>query len=357
MPIYDIKKSYLENAEEGPIFSGPLVDQSREISYNFLGFDVSSPIGIPAGPLLNASWISFAAQMGFDILTYKTIRSKAHNAHPVPNMIYVETNGFLSPEQEGGAIKVSKSIPKTMDELALTNSFGIPSRDHDYLLADIAKAQKSLRKGQVMIVSVVGTPRPNEDFGQDFAEAAKLAIDGGAQIIEANFSCPNVLTCEGSLDQDPEGVFEISSKIKKQIGSVPLIIKIGVYTDIELLKQVMTAAARAGVEAVCGINAMSMKVYNDEGMPALGEKRLSAGICGGPIRLATLDFIEKARAVNTKEKLGLTIMGTGGVTSYEHFDLFFDKGADVAMCATGMMWDPHLAQKYHNNGKKPWMKK
>ncbi len=42
--------------------------------------------------------------------------------------------------------------------------------------------------------------------------------------------------------------------------------------------------------------------------------------------------------VNKEEKLGLTIMSTGGVTVPEHFDDFFEAGADVAMSAVGMLW-------------------
>jgi hypothetical protein len=53
-------------------------------------FVVATPIGVPAGPLLNARWIEVAAKLGFDVLTYKTIRSVEFSGHPVPNMIYVD---------------------------------------------------------------------------------------------------------------------------------------------------------------------------------------------------------------------------------------------------------------------------
>jgi hypothetical protein len=38
---------------------------------------VASRLGVPAGPLLDSNWTSFAARMGFDIVTYKTIRTQA----------------------------------------------------------------------------------------------------------------------------------------------------------------------------------------------------------------------------------------------------------------------------------------
>lgn len=347
--IYDIKKSYLENAEDGPFFSGKLpsrVFPPEEQWEDFLGFKVASKIGVPAGPLLNSRWISFGARAGFDILTYKTIRSKEHPAHPLPNMVYVETPGFLSSEQEGGALKMTDVEPADMEHLAVTNSFGIPSRTPEYLIKDIHVANASLAPGQVMIVSVSGTPRPGVDFVEDFVDAGRLALAGGAKILEANFSCPNVITCEGSVHTSPDAVYTISKRIIDAT-KIPLIIKIGVIIDEKVMKDVMVAAARAGVRAICGINALSMRVENRDGSASLGENRAKSGICGGPIRMATLDFIDMAKRINDREKLGLIIMATGGVTLPEHFDEFFAHGADVAMTATGMMWDPLLGIKYH----------
>ena len=349
-PIYDINRSYLENLEEGPFFEGVIPQRilpAEEEWHDFLGFKVAALLGVPAGPLLNGRWALFAAEMGFDIVTYKTIRSLPQQAHPLPNMIYVDTQGMLTHSRAEETLVQAKQPPQDVASLAATNSFGIPSMDKDFLMADIAAANASLAPGQVMIVSIVGTPRDGEDFLEDFAICSQIALEGGAKIIEADLSCPNVATCEGSLFSSPEMVFEISHRIRKVIGSTPLVIKVGVIPEEELLKQVMLAAAKAGVQAICGINTMSMKVVKANGEPALGEKRLRAGVCGGPIREVALDFVRKARKVNDYEKLGLTIMGTGGATSPEHFDLFFDAGADVAMSAVGMLWDPYLAARYH----------
>jgi dihydroorotate dehydrogenase len=45
--------------------------------------------------------------------------------------------------------------------------------------------------------------------------------------------------------------------------------------------------------------------------------------------------------------LFLALLGCGGIMLPEHFDAFFEAGADVAMSATGLMWDPYLAMRYH----------
>lgn len=358
-PVYNIDKTYLENLEQGPFFKGELPERilpPKNEWVDFLGFKVAVPLGVPAGPLLNGKWVTFAARMGFDIVTYKTIRSRPHPAHPAPNMIYVDTKGPLVKGRYQETLKQSKHAPEHMEDLAATNSFGIPSMGKDYLMKDIAEANASMGPGQIMIVSVVGTPRPDEDFVADFADCAKIALDAGAKIIEADLSCPNVKTCEGSLFLSPESVADISKRIQKAIGAVPQIIKVGVIEDKEVLRQVMITAARAGVRAICGINTVSMKVVNDEGKAALGENRLKSGVCGGPIRLAALEFTRMAYEVNKEEKLGLTIMSTGGVTVPEHFDDFFEAGADVAMSAVGMLWDPYLAARYHQMGTKGWKK-
>lgn len=349
-PIYDIEKSYLENLEEGPFFEGEIPERELPAEsewIDFLGFQVASPIGVPAGPLLNSRWVAFAAEMGFDIVTYKTIRSKPQVAHPLPNMIYVDTKGVLTPDRYQETLTQAIFPPKNMSMLAATNSFGIPSRDSTYLIEDIECANNSLSPGQVMIVSVVGTPRPEEDFFEDFVAATRIALAGGARIIEADLSCPNVSSCEGSLFTNPDAIYEISRRMKQVMGTVPLVIKVGVIEEKEILRQVMLSAAKGGVQAICGINTVSMKVVKGDGTPALGEKRLRAGVCGGPIHSAALDFIQKAHQVNREERLDMTIMGTGGVTTHEQFEQFFNAGADIAMSAVGMLWDPYLAARYH----------
>lgn len=352
-PLYDIQKSYLENADHGPCFQEriPTRHGLPENSWiDFLGFRLASPIGVPAGPLLNAKWTGLASQLGYDILCYKTIRSFDFVGHPLPNIIHVASEQSLDPHHLPLHILLERSPPLSMRHLGITNSFGMPSRSPEYLRVDIPKADAQLKKGQLLIVSIVGTPpqkgQPKE-FIENFVETALLAKECGAKVIEANFSCPNVATGEGCLYYNPSAVYEISSHIVKALKNIPLIIKVGIFPNKKTMEDTFIAAARAGVRGVGGINTISMKVVTQEGKPALGEGRWTSGICGTPIRMAALDFLQQARGIIDKEKLGLTLIGTGGITLPEHFIQFFNRGADVAMTATGMMWDPYLALRYH----------
>lgn len=348
--LYDIHKSYLENAEHGPFFNGTIPQRTmppKETWIDFLGHKVASPIGVPAGPLLTSQWIDLAAKLGFDIPTYKTIRSLEHPSHPLPNMVYVDTHGMINTSGTLSPATLAHKPSSHIEELAVTNSFGMPSKSPSFLLEDIPRANALLREGQVMVVSVVGTVRSDCTFIEDFVRAALLAKEAGAKIIEANFSCPNVDKSEGCLFMNPQTVAEIGKALVKAIAPIPLIIKAGIFASSEQMRAVFIAAARAGVRAISGINTVSMSVVDAHGAPVLGPKRLTSGICGGPIRSVALDFVENAARINRSEKLDLTVIGVGGITLPEHFDLFLNAGAHVAMSATGMMWDPYLAARYH----------
>jgi len=342
-PIYDIKKSYVDNLEHGPFFDSEFPKRQMpdpDLWIDFLGFPVASPLGVPAGPLLSSNWTKLAAELGFDIVIYKTIRSKPFPAHPLPNMIYVNT--------QDAPPAIRTELPAhSIEELGVTNSFGMPSMSPAFLMEDIARANEALVPGQVLVVSVVGTPRPNEDFFEDFVKTALFAREAGAKIIEANFSCPNVATKDGILYTNPDTVYQLGTKLVKALGETPLIIKVGLFQSDKQMREVLNAAAKAGIRAVSGINTVSMPVVNESGEPALGEKRKTSGICGGPIRESALKFIRTARNFIDEDKLDLCLMGCGGITTAEHFEQFLDAGANVAQSATGMMWDPLLAMRYH----------
>jgi hypothetical protein len=58
---------------------------------------VASPLGVPAGPLLDSKWTTLAANLGYDIVTYKTIRTCASTGHAPPNVLYLQADGKQLP--------------------------------------------------------------------------------------------------------------------------------------------------------------------------------------------------------------------------------------------------------------------
>src|SRR6185369_3047603 len=100
-PFYDPTKSYDQNYAEGPfgIFADGEVHNDTEPAYEFFGYPVHTPFGIPAGPLLNSNFMRGAFDKGFDLAIYKTVRSDVYPCHPFPNVLAVHPGEKLTFER------------------------------------------------------------------------------------------------------------------------------------------------------------------------------------------------------------------------------------------------------------------
>ena len=309
--------------------------------YDFLGYKIASSIGISACAITTSKGIWLAARLGCDILTYKTIRCYEWPAHPQPNITYIDQSVPLAYDETKKTIVAHNYKPAHSSDIAIANSFGIPSMDAEWTKNDIQKAKQSLLEGQVLIVSIFGNTL------DEWIKTAQLAIESGADIIEANFSCPNIGTHNEPIYTRPDDIFSIAQALVQTIPTeIPIIIKCGIFTDHELMKQALIAAAKAGVKGICGINSVPMKIINSDGTPTFGTRSI-AGVSGMPIQELALDFIQTASTIIQNENLDLVLVGVGGVTMASHFSQFLAAGATIALSATGMMYNPYIAAEYH----------
>ncbi len=346
-PTYDVTKSYDWNYENGPVFTGEIPAKKVTTKpVKLFDFELNSPLGIPAGPLLNSNWIKLYAELGWDILVYKTVRSIEFPAHPNPNCIFIHTDRQFEPTDAGSAITGDFVEPDSVSGLMITNSFGMPSKSPDVWMADIDKAHSYLSDGQVMVVSVVGSVGVERELIEDYAHCARLAKEAGAKIIEVNYSCPNVCTGEGAIFTDAETSRAISKVVKEAIGPTPLLIKVGNYINADFMETVISANAPY-VDGIAGINTIAMKVYNDKKEQALsGEGRLVSGLCGAGIRDAGQKFTEELAEIRKKNKFDFIICGVGGMMTPEDIDQRLSAGADIVMSATAAMWEPGLTMAW-----------
>jgi dihydroorotate dehydrogenase len=347
-PIYDPLKTYEENYQEGPFGAftdGKVYKQKGEPQHEFLGHKVYLPFGIPAGPLLNSKYVKAAFEKGFDIPVYKTVRADYFPCHPFPNVLAVHFKGNdLTLE------KLQEPIPTDThyeDPISITNSFGVPSRRPEVWQEDVRKAISYEGKGQVMVLSFMGTVKKDQtqqEFIDDFILAGKLANETGAKVVEANLSCPNIGD-EGLVCYNLEVTEKVVKGIRKVIGDTPLVLKVGYYkndADLETLARI----AQEYAHDVAGINTLQATVVDGKGEPALpGPNRLKSGICGRGIKWAGLDFVKRLKKTRDKKGYKFSITGVGGVTSPKDYFEYKEAGADVVMSATGAMWNPDLAQE------------
>jgi len=347
-PFYDPTKTYDENYAEGPFGAFAADDtyqRAGEPQVDFLGQKVYAPFGIPAGPLLNSAFCAAAFKKGFDICVYKTVRSDVFPCHPFPNVLAIHPQGDLTFD----ALQKPLIADAVYTEpLSITNSFGVPSKAAPVWQEDVKRAIAAAGKGQVLVLSFMGTVRKDQmqqEFIDDYALAARYAAETGAKILETNLSCPNIGN-EGLVCYDLDVTEKVTKAIRKEIGSTPLILKVGYYqndADMERLAEITDAYA----DSVSGINTLQGEIRDAQGEQALpgSPARLRSGVCGSGIRWAGLDFVKRMHAIREKRGFTFSIEGVGGVVNPEDYKAYRDLGADSVMSATGAMWNPYLAKE------------
>lgn len=348
--MYDPTKTFDDNVDHGPFpadASRPPYKNEGEPAYEFLGHKLYSPFGIGAGSLPTSKHVAYAFQRGFDVVCYKTQRSVVFPANEFPNVVYVDVEGDLTLEKAAQPLIGHRESAAPVEKLTITNSFGNPSRGPEFWQADMKKAVAAQGKGQLLIASVVGTIQEGftpEDYHDDFAKTAKLAVGAGVQVIEINLSCPNVAN-EGILCYSQDAVISVCKRVKAAIGEVPLIAKIGYFApdQQELLEQIVLETTDY-LSAFSAINTIPAAVVDDQGNQMLpGEGRLKSGMCGAGIKWAGLDMVGRLDDLRKKHALNFEIIGIGGVATPEDFKQYRDAGADVVQSVTAAMWNPDLA--------------
>lgn len=335
----------------------PLHSQLPYKQFHIFGYPLNSPIGIGPCPLTaDAHNITHMARNGFDVITYKTIRTAAHATHAQPCVFKVDCQP-ITLDDWAMVRQFSYAQPITLDcfnssaSTSLVNSYGIGSRDAQETVQDIRASKNALTKGQVLIVSVHGSGKNKDDLIADFVEAAKIAVAGGADIVELNVSCPNVNNNLRFIYQDASLVYDICRAVCSEFVHIPCTIKVGLFQNIQQMKDVLCAAHAAGVRGVCGINTVPLRVLNYDGQPLFGKGRDIAGLSGAALFDVTKEFVKQAREIIDEHNLELTLFALGGIMQQEQFDELLVAGADIVQCVTGALCNRDLAFAYHDAHK------
>lgn len=352
-PFYDPTKSYEENYDRGPF--GAFKDGGayepfdytqgkQEPQYNFLGQKVYLPFGIPAGPLLNSKFCQGAFRQGFDIAVYKTVRSNFFPCHPFPNVLAVKLGGDLTMEKAEEKLVANNDYSAP---LSITNSFGVPSKDVSFWQTDAKKAISYAKKGQVLVMSFMGTVKENQtadEFIADYALAGKLAYQTEAKILEMNLSCPNIGN-EGLVCYNLEMTKKVCEAVRKEIGDTPLILKVGYYKSDDDLKKLVNIASQYA-QGIAAINTIQAEIIDENGNQALpGKNRARSGVCGACIKWAGIDMTRRLKESVKRQGVSVKVIGVGGVMEAQDYFDYIEAGADAVMSATGAMWNPYLAKE------------
>lgn len=345
---YRTDRSYEWNYAHGPVWTGGLPVVPDTPTKRCFGYAVASRIGISAGLLLNSSWIEFYARCGFDMLTYKTVRSRRRACYAKPNWLFVDSADTPALDTAGHPVH-ARAQPLSGDyrDWTSTVSFGMPSRDPSVWIADVARARSLIGPRQVLVVSVVATAAAGasaEDIVGDFGNLAAMAREAGAQLVEANLSCPNVHSAEGDLYLDAVLSGRIAHAMREAAGSLPVLLKIGHVPDQARLAALLRAVA-GHAQGMVIVNGLSRPVLDGAGGPAFGASRRQAGILGRGVHRVGVGDVARAVRLIRHERLDLEVAGVGGITGADDVERYFEAGACAALMGSAPMFEPALAAR------------
>jgi len=303
---------------------------------------VDSQMGIAAGPLPNSRWVEAYARLGYGLLTYTTVRTSPRAAFVHPNLVYCRLDDPA----------VAEHAPRKLDPGAVTwaVSFGLPSADPDEWRGDVMRAKSKLRAGQILIVSVVGTPVPDggdEQLADDYALCARWAAEAGADVIEVHLSCPS------TTGEHPQMIFEnlalsalIVDRVRRAVGQRPVIAKLGATRSPRALHELASRLAPR-LDGFVLVNGVQRRILKPDESPAFpGEHRAVGGVVGAAVFEHCFVQVEELLAWRKAGAWNRAVLAVGGLTTVARARAALAAGADAAMVATAALVDPLIAARF-----------
>lgn len=274
------------------------------------------------------------------MLTYATVRSVARPAHPLPNLRFVEN-------LQHAAVARPASAGVTARTLAV--STGIPSAEPELWRKDVRRAKDRLGPGQILVVSVVGTPGPEGDgdaLAADYARCAAWAAEAGADAIEVHLACPNPDAPDGTMVfEDARLATHIVDRVRA-VARQPVVAKLGAFRSPRLLHETLGRLGRR-VQGFTLVHGIQRRVLTEAGEPAFDTKeRELARVVGSDTYPACARQVQEAIAWRKAGDWQRAILAVGGITTVERVRHILREGADVALVDTAALEDPLLAFRF-----------
>ncbi|MBI1847342.1 MAG: hypothetical protein HYR86_10265 [Candidatus Rokubacteria bacterium] len=341
--IYRTDRSYAWNYGHAPT-----LPRTRRVPMGpgglLFGQRLNSPLGIAAGPLLNSRWIEGYARLGFDVLTYATVRSRYHPAHVLPNIRHVDN-------REQSAVAARRHT-NSNGSTTIAVSTGLPSMEPDVWRKDVRRAKERIGRGQMLIVSVVGTADPGADaeiFISDYARCAAWAAEAGADAVEVHLAVPTPLGEPGLfVYENIPLAAQILYRVRTTV-AVPVLAKLGLFRSPRMLHETATKLApwTSGFVLVHGI---PRRVVDEEGHAAFeGAGREYADVVGGATFPTCSRQIAEMLAWRRAGAWPHAILGVGGLSTVARAQYVLGEGADAALVATAALFDPLFAVRFRQS--------
>jgi len=187
---------------------------------------------------------------------------------------------------------------------------------------------------KIMVSSIMGG---NEE---EWSELAKMSEQAGADLIEGNFSCPQMTTHEMGSDVGTNlKLVEMYTKAVAKATKVPFIAKM--TPNITVMEPPAIAAAKGGAKGVSATNTYksitNVDLDNMTAMPVVGGKSSVSGYSGAAVRPLSLRFVANLCQDPELKKRGIEVSGIGGIETWRDALEFLLVGARNVQVTTAIM--------------------
>ena len=283
------------------------------LSIDFCGVRFENPFCLSSSPVSNhAEMCAKAFEAGWGGIVYKTLNleSKFKIVMPSPRL--------------GAYHYADKRF------VGLQNMEQITDRPIKDNLKDIAWLKKNF-PNKILISSIMGYEN------DDWRVLAKMSEDAGADMLELNFSCPQMAHSFAGhrVGQDFHAV-EAFTEAAKKACNLPVIAKM--TPNITDMIPVALAAKRGGADAISAINTIKaisgIDLQSFSPMPNIHGSSAASGFSGPAVKPVAMRFVSEL--YNSKD-LKLPISGIGGIETWIDALHFLLLGATNLQVTTAIM--------------------
>lgn len=283
----------------------------KDLSIDFLGVHCENPFFLSSSPVdSDYEMVAKAFESGWGGVAYKTV-------------------GIFLPDEcsprfditghPGGAWAGFKNMEMISDKPLEVNLKNMERLKRDY-------------PDKVMIASIMGS---NDD---EWRTLAQKVTDIGADIIECNFSCPQMTssTMGSDVGQSPELVAQYTEAVCRAT-RLPVLAKM--TPNIGHMEIPAIAAIHAGAKGIAAINTVKAITNLDleclSPMPVVNGKSSISGYSGPAIKPIALRFI--AQMKQHPQLKDIPVSGIGGIVTWQDVLEFLLVGSSTIQVTTAVM--------------------
>ena len=303
----------------------------KDLSITFMGVKFPNPFCLSSSPVGNCyDMCAKAYREGWGGVVFKTIGPKHYlidEVSPRFDALTKEAEPFVG--------------FKNMEQIA--------EHPLEENLADLRRLKKEF-PNQVLIASIMGS---NEE---DWEELARLVTEAGADMIELNFSCPQMTSHAMGSDvgSNPELCRKYCQAVRRGT-KLPFMAKM--TPNITDMCDPAIASIEGGANGISAINTIKSIINVDldkkVGLPIVDGKSSISGYSGKAVKPVALRFIQQMR-MNPKLK-DVELSGIGGIETWEDAAEFILLGCKNLQVTTGIMQYGYRIVEDMKNGLEHYM--